>query len=145
MNNNKKIRNLVKGYLFRGYSPKAIRESFVKVGYSRKIVGKILNEELSRPVRFNLRFVFIFVAIFTIVLLMVSFFSGIANNCNEDMECFLEIANKCGRANGYLFFEGNKVFFQTEDCKLTKSIIQFDDHEIMELKSLLFEKEMVCM
>ncbi len=142
--NVEKTRRLIRNYLARGYSDKVIRNSFANVGYDKSTVTKILKQEEGGLRGFNWKFVYIGIAVSAIVLLALLLFIGLGNDCDNDMVCFVEAANKCNSVTGYFFLEGNKISLDANDCTLTKKIVEFDESEPVELVILLEDKEMVC-
>jgi hypothetical protein len=138
-----KTSRLVKKYLKKGYSKDTIRKSFLKSGYKREIIDAILvGTRNSSPESLKLSYILLILIPIVIIILLIVLWP--TSSCKDDLDCFIEKAINCEKANAYSMIEGNTITYKAKDCKLTKEITEFDQNEPAELVLLLEDKEMTC-
>ena len=135
-----------------------MKKTMKKAGYSNKLINKIFKEygskhkndkkSIKKPiikVKFFARNKKLIISFFVILILIIITLGTMffINFCN-DKECFIEAANSCESSSFTQVENTITVKYSTEDCILTKKIINLDNTEPKEVKDLFINLEMFC-
>ncbi len=130
----------------KGWSDEDIGKEMLKKGYSQRAIRNLLEEfpEHRKWTKYLLPIIVIAVVVGLAIEIYLNFAFFYVNDCKNDSNCFIYMANQCKAAKMETIIAGSVYDFSEKNCVLTKTLALMNDSEPSDLRDLLEYKNMTC-
>ncbi|MFC1685494.1 hypothetical protein ACFLZZ_00550 [Nanoarchaeota archaeon] len=107
-------------------------------------VNQAVQTNVAQPTEKSFNFKWLFVLGGVIILGVVFFFLFFQAKDCDTAECFITAANNCNKSEFTSKDNGNVIFYSSEGCSVTKTVVKISEDEDQDMKDFLEGKSLTC-